>query len=140
MNRRRTDILIRATLIVALLVVCLNAWLAFRSVKVLNDSQYWVARTWQVTDTLERVIGSLKSAETGYRGFLVTGDSAYVDPYKSAVREIPQEFSELASLTADNPKRQDEIAAMRALVDRRIACCSRPWTGSRRERRTKRDC
>jgi signal transduction histidine kinase/CHASE3 domain sensor protein len=121
MNRRRTDILIRATLIVALLVVCLNAWLAFRSVKILNDSQYWVAQTWQVIDTLERVIGSLKSAETGYRGFLVTGDSAYLAPYKSAVQEIPREFDELTSLTVDNPKRQDKIAAMRALVDKRIA-------------------
>ena len=73
------------------------------------------------TDTLERIIGSLKSAETGYRGYLVTGDSAYLAPYKSAVQEIPREFDELTSLTADNPKRQDEIAAMRALVDKRIA-------------------
>lgn len=121
MNVRRTDLLIRATLIVALVIVCLNAWLAFRSVKILNDSQHWVSHTWQVIDTLERIIGSLKSAETGYRGYLMTGDSAYIDPYTSAVKEIPQEFSELASLTADNPMREKEITAMRTLVGKRIA-------------------
>ena len=64
MNLRRTDILIRATLIVALLVVCLNAWLAFRSIKILNDSQQWVAHTWQITDTLERIIGMFSAPPT----------------------------------------------------------------------------
>lgn len=121
MNIRRTENLIRTTLVVALLVVCLNAWLAFRSIKILNDSQQWVAHTWQIIDTLERIIGSLKSAETSYRGYLVTGDSAYLDPYQSAIQEIPQEFSELASITADNPKRKGEITAMHTLVDKRIA-------------------
>ncbi|MFZ0663880.1 MAG: CHASE3 domain-containing protein [Acidobacteriaceae bacterium] len=102
-------------------VVCLNAWLAFHSVQVLDDSQYWVAHTWQVINTLERVISSMKDVESGDRGYLLTGDLAYLEPYTIASREIPREFHELLTLTSDNPRRQTEIAAMHALVDSRLS-------------------
>ncbi|MGH9587972.1 MAG: sensor histidine kinase [Acidobacteriaceae bacterium] len=102
-------------------VVCLNAWLAFRSVQVLDESQYWVAHTWQVINTLERIISSMKDVESGDRGYLLTGNPAYLDPYTTASRDIPREFHQLLTLTADNPTRQAEIAKMRALIDSRLA-------------------
>src|SRR6185437_3301150 len=120
MKARRTEILIRTVLVVAVLVVCLNAWLAFRSVQVLDDSHYWVAHTWRVINTLERIIGLMKDAETGNRGYLLTGDPAYLEPYTNATREIPQEFQQILSLTSNNPRRQAQITTMRALVDKRL--------------------
>jgi signal transduction histidine kinase/CHASE3 domain sensor protein len=121
MTVRRTDILVRVALFVAMFVVCLNAWLAFRSVQVLDESQYWVAHTWQVINTLERIIGSMKDVESGDRGYLLTADPAYLEPYTNASRQIPREFHELLALTSDNPQRQAQIAAMRALIDRRLS-------------------
>lgn len=120
MKARRIEFLIRAALVVAVLVVCLNAWLAFRSVQVLDKSQYWVAHSWRVINEFERIMGSMKDAETGNRGYLLTGDPAYLQPYTDAIQEIPREFNEILSLTSDNPRRQAEIAAMRALVDKRL--------------------
>lgn len=121
MTIRRTEILVRIVLFVAMLVVCLNAWLAFRSVQVLDESQYWVAHTWQVINTLERIISSMKDVESGDRGYLLTGNPDYLDPYTNASREIPREFHQLLTLTEDNPRRQDQIAKMRALIDSRLA-------------------
>src|SRR5690348_1318494 len=120
MNTRRTEILIRIALFVAILVVCLNAWLAFRSVRILEDSQYWVAHTWQVINALERVIGSVKDAETGYRGYLLTNNTAYLEPYTKATADIPHEFRELFSITAGDPQRQAQITTMRVLVEHRL--------------------
>lgn len=121
MTLRRTETLVRIALLGAMVVVCLNAWLAFRSVQILDDSQFWVAHTWRVINTLERVISSMKDVESGDRGYLLTGDPAYLEPYTNASRDIPKEFHELLTLTADNPKRQPEIEKMRALIDRRLA-------------------
>ncbi len=104
----------------ALLVVCLNAWLAFRSVQVLDDSQYWVAHTWQVINALERIMGSMKDAETGNRGYLLTGDPAYLDPYTQAAHDLPEEFRQISELTADNPQRQAQLSKMRAVVNQRL--------------------
>ncbi|MGB7188767.1 MAG: CHASE3 domain-containing protein [Acidobacteriaceae bacterium] len=120
MKARRTEILIRTVLVVAVLVVCLNAWLAFRSVQVLDDSHYWVAHTWRVINTLERIIGSMKDAETGNRGYLLTGDPTYLAPYTNATRELPGQFQQILALTSDNPRRQRQIGTMRALVDKRL--------------------
>ena len=120
MKARRIELLTSATLFVALLVVCLNAWLAFRSVQVLDDSQYWVAHTWQVINALERIMGSMKDAETGNRGYLLTGDPAYLDPYTQAARDLPEEFHQISELTADNPQRQAQLSRMRAVVNQRL--------------------
>lgn len=121
MTLRRTETLVRTALFVAMLVVCLNAWLAFRSVQILDESQYWVAHTWRVINTLERIISSMKDVESGDRGYLLTGNPAYLEPYTNASRDIPKEFHEIVALTADNPRRQSQIAEMRALIDSRLA-------------------
>lgn len=121
MTVRRTETLVRVALFVAMAVVCLNAWLAFRSVQVLDESQYWVAHTWQVINTLERIIGSMKDVESGDRGYLLTGNPEFLEPYTNASREIPREFHQLVTLTASDPTRQAQIAKMRTLIDNRLS-------------------
>jgi signal transduction histidine kinase/CHASE3 domain sensor protein len=120
MKPRRIELLVRAALFVALLVVCLNAWLAFRSVQILDESQYWVAHTWQVVNSIERIMGSMKDAESGNRGYILTGDPAYLNPYNQATRDLPEELHQVTELTVDNPSQQAQISQMRAVVDQRL--------------------
>lgn len=105
----------------ATLIVSLNAWIAFRAVQSLNDSQHWVEHTWQVINQVEQIMSSAKDAETGNRGFLLTGDESYLEPYESAVKELPSEMDRYQSLTSDNPVQQRNIAEMRDIVQRRLA-------------------
>lgn len=112
--------LVRAVLVGALLVVCLNAWMAIRSVRILDEAQYWVSHTWQVMNTAERLMGSMKDAETGNRGYLLTGNPEYLEPYARATRELPDEINQLASLTSDNPHEQARISILRGIVSKRL--------------------
>lgn len=120
MRSRGTEILTGVALIAALVVVCFNAWLAVRSVRVLEDSQNWVSHTWQVINATERIMGSMKDAETGNRGYLLTDDTAYLMPYTQAVHDLPEEFSHIATLTADNPNQLARISQMQSLVNQRL--------------------
>jgi len=120
MKRRSTEILISGALVALLLVVCLNAWLALRSVEVLGTSQYWVSHSWQTINSLEKVMGSMKDAETGNRGYLLTGDAAYLEPYTRASRDLPAEISDAQKLTVDNPRQQARFPEMRAVVEQRM--------------------
>jgi signal transduction histidine kinase/CHASE3 domain sensor protein len=104
----------------ALLAVCLNSWLAFRAVRILVNSEYWVAHTWQVTQAAELVISSMKDAETGSRGYLLTGDPDYLEPYTRALKVLPTEIDRLDKLTPDNPSQQRRLAVVRALVSTRL--------------------
>jgi signal transduction histidine kinase/CHASE3 domain sensor protein len=120
MKARTSELLISGALFAVLLIVCLNSWLALRSVRVLSNSEYWVSHTWQVINAVEQVIGSAKDAETGNRGFLLTGDESYLEPYTRAVHELPAEIDRVQQLTADNLAQQRRIVEMRAVVEQRL--------------------
>jgi signal transduction histidine kinase/CHASE3 domain sensor protein len=111
---------VTAALAVALVIVFLNARLALSSVQALGVSEYWVAHTLQVINALELVISSLKDAETGNRGFLITGDPAYLEPYTRAAHDLPLEVDRVRYLTVDNSREQARIPEMQAVVEQRL--------------------
>ena len=116
----------------AIVVVTLNAWFAFRAVQVLVQGEGWVQHTWQVILQVEKVMSSAKDAETGHRGYLITGDEAYLQPYHAALAELPAELDTFGSLTSDNPSQQARLVEMRAVLQHRLALLKQ-GTGLRRE-------
>jgi signal transduction histidine kinase len=108
-------------LVAAILVVAFNAWYAFRSVEYLLQSENSVQHTWQVINQVEIILGSVKDAETGVRGYLITDDEQYLQPYTVAVQELPLELDTFASLTADNPRQREHLVRMRAILEQRLA-------------------
>ncbi|NYF80501.1 sensor histidine kinase [Granulicella arctica] len=121
MKSQINRILVPSLLIAAILIVSLNAWFAFRSIDVLVHEENLVQHTWQVINQVERIMSSAKDAETGNRGFLVTGDDAYLDPYFSALQELPKEVDHLNALTLDNHNQQMRIIEMHAVLEQRIS-------------------
>jgi signal transduction histidine kinase len=111
---------IPALLFAALLIVALNAYFAFRSVAVMQQSEGWVEHTWKVIYQVERIMNSAKDAETGNRGFLITGEEEYLEPYNMAVADLPGELANFGSLTSDNPTQQDNLVQMRAVLNQRL--------------------
>lgn len=117
---RYTQLVTVVLLLGAVVVVILNTWLALRSLSTLNRSQQWVSHTWQVLADIERITSSLKDAENGDRGFLITGDDAYLQPFIDAQHDLPLELDALRNLTSDNPAQQLRILEMRAVIDTRL--------------------
>ncbi|WP_263385459.1 sensor histidine kinase [Granulicella arctica] len=110
-----------ALLIAAILIVSINAWFAFRSVAVLLDGENWVQHTWQVINQVEMIMSSAKDAETGNRGFFITGDDSYLYPYTEALKELPAEVDHIQHLTADNQGQQLRIVELRAVLEQRLS-------------------
>lgn len=117
---RTNEPLLAGGLLLVLVIVCLNSWLAMRSIQILNVSEYWVAHTWEVIQQLEKVVSSATDAETGCRGFLLTGDDAYLEPYTRAAHDLPAEIDEVRNLTVDNLSQQTKIAELRAVAESRL--------------------
>jgi signal transduction histidine kinase len=121
MNPVRGRYFIPSLFVAAVCLVAVNTWLAFNSLRVLEQSQYWVEHTYQVIAQVEIILGSVKDAETGQRGFLITGDDQFLQPYKDALGDLPGELDSFQTLTADNAAQQRWIAEMRVRVFRRLA-------------------
>ncbi|MGO9598242.1 MAG: PAS domain S-box protein [Isosphaeraceae bacterium] len=87
----------------------------------LSEANRWVVHTHQVLEGLERFVSLLKDAESGQRGFLLTGDGRYLEPYTAASGQIPRELDTLFSLTGDNPAQQESLQRARKLADAKLA-------------------
>jgi signal transduction histidine kinase len=97
----------------AVVLVASNAVVAYRAVSVLEMSQTWVQHTYQVIAQVEIIMGAAKDAETGERGYLITGDSRFLEPYNKARRDLPGDLDTFQNLTVDNGVQQANLAEMR---------------------------
>ncbi|MGE0488214.1 MAG: CHASE3 domain-containing protein [Vulcanimicrobiota bacterium] len=82
---------------------------------VANDGM--VKHSYEVRRTVADLFSGLKDAETGQRGFLITGLDSYLDPYRAAVSESPNILENLRKLTVDNPDQQARLGRLKPLVE-----------------------
>ena len=118
---RPSRIVIPALLTLAIAIVIGNTVMAIHALDTLDASEHWVEHTYQVIDQVEMLMGSVKDAETGVRGFLITDDQAYLVPYNAATTEIPAELDAFASLTKDNPVQVQNVTEMHAVIAERLS-------------------
>ncbi|HSW08804.1 CHASE3 domain-containing protein [Aquabacterium sp.] len=93
---------------------------AYRSIEVLTQTSYLVSHTHTVIQQVEALLGQISDAETGQRGFVITGEDAYLAPYQSAIAEIPVLLKKLHDLTADNTNQQQRVITLEAQVATRL--------------------
>src|ERR1700727_2166468 len=67
------------------------------------DADRWASHSLQVRQAATHLFGLIQDAETGQRGFLLTGDESYLQPFETAQKEIPAAEVGLRTLTSDNP-------------------------------------
>ena len=101
-------------------VLFANATISYLNTRQLVYNNGWVQHTFQVISELEITLSLLKDAETGQRGYLITHDRSYLEPYNQAVNEITGHIDKLAALTTDNDVQQRRIARLRPLVAERL--------------------
>lgn len=66
----------------------------------LRQSQDPVAHSIAVITTAQALERSVRDAERGQRGFLITGDAAYLEPYRTGIQAVPVLLSKRKQLTA----------------------------------------
>ena len=113
------SVLVGIVLMVALLV--LSATLAYRNTNRLNDDAGWVAHTHVVLDQTTELLRTLVDAETGFQGFVVTGNDEFLQPYDAALVRLDGQIAKLKDATSDNPRQQERIKKLEELTAVRLA-------------------
>jgi methyl-accepting chemotaxis protein len=73
----------------------------------------WVERSLEVENTLQKALTRIVDAETGARGFFLTGEETFLEPYVSAPADIARMFDLAASLTSDNAQQHSRVEVAR---------------------------
>ncbi|MEY2936733.1 MAG: hypothetical protein RL033_7482 [Pseudomonadota bacterium] len=96
-----------------------------RTTTTLIEDNHWVQHTYQVRATLAELLSSMKDAETGARGYVITGQDGFLEPYRAALVETERSITQVRSLTVDNPVQQRRLEALVPLVAERLADAKR---------------
>ena len=106
--------------IILLLFLGINAVVSQRSTRRLIRNEQLVAHTQEVLANLDQTLAMLTEAESGQRGFLLTGDEIYLSHYNDDLRRLPAQLQNLKQLTADNPAQQQQLVHLQEEVDARL--------------------
>jgi signal transduction histidine kinase len=108
--------LLIAGFIVLVTMSLTSLWLARESDKASEE----VAHTLEVNTTIVLYQGALRRAESGQRGYLLTGDPAYLADYEIGARRLWEIYPDLERLIADNPEQQQKLAGLQPLVQAKM--------------------
>ena len=108
-------------IVLLLLVLAINGYLTFLSFQRVNRDYSKVEHSKQVLFETERLKSLLVDAETGQRGYLLTGDEHYLQPYDRASQKIDVQLDRVASLTADIALQHNRLSQLRDLCHAKLA-------------------
>ncbi len=98
------------------LVFLLTGIVSYMNTRKLNGSAGLVSHTYEVLSVLEQIISLVKDAETGQRGFLLTGDERYLGPYNAANQEIEKRLGRIEKLVEGNAELKSLVPGLRAAI------------------------
>jgi signal transduction histidine kinase len=100
------------TTALAAALVASTFWLASR----MHTENEWVRHTLAVRNHIAQMMILVQRAESGQRGYLLTGRDVYLPPYNDAMAALPPGLYEAAKLVADNPAQVQAVERLRSLV------------------------
>jgi PAS domain S-box-containing protein len=83
-----------------------------------NDTR--VSHSYEVKAALAEVVTALMDAETGQRGYLITGNDTYLEPYRRGTGAIDAVLAKLESLMRDSDGQQQRLMVLRAEVVQKL--------------------
>jgi signal transduction histidine kinase/ActR/RegA family two-component response regulator len=113
----RANFMVFGVLVAVLLLVGGMTWDRFQAARTARE---WWEHSFQVLAAVKDLNLAIRQAETGQRGYVLTGKDEYLTPYKEAVEHVGFLQGELQRLTADNPIEQDRLRSLSSVVQRKM--------------------
>lgn len=121
LGRSRIEVWAAAGLAAVLAFFLISGVIAYANVADLRATNQRVVQTHTILVSADEMLSAVQDAETGQRGYLLTGDARYLQPYDEATSAVGSRLDSLAELTSDNPRQEATIAQLRQHVDAKMA-------------------
>lgn len=121
LNRLKIGTKIGVSFALSLATLTTIGLISYQSTNDLIETSREENHTYQVLSQLEDLNLQLINAETGQRGYIITGKQSYLEPYNAATQVLAQKVNELQRLTADNPNQQSRLDVLQPLIAQKLA-------------------
>lgn len=118
-NTFKRNIILGLGISLAALIVSSAA--SYISIKKLVESDRRVNHTFSVIQEFDYILSRMKDAETGQRGYLLTGASVFLEPYQGARQDVMTHVAMVQALTVDNAAQQQDFSALEQLIAQKFA-------------------
>ena len=104
-----------ALLVISLVSVAMSV-ISLRNLDTIEKTSAWTEHTHDVISQMETLSMSMVDQETGLRGFVITADESFLDPYKAGRQAYAAALTQARTLTSDNQEQQVRLAALEKLA------------------------
>jgi diguanylate cyclase (GGDEF)-like protein len=91
-----------------------------------NSAFKWVNHTQEVIRTVDEMLGDIREAESGQRGFLLTRSNAYLDTFNDRIESAQRRSAQLSHLVEDNPDQHDRAVRLQSGVAAKVDALRKP--------------
>ncbi|PWS32780.1 response regulator [Pedobacter paludis] len=111
---------LRLGLGLSLIILFISSLASYVSISNLIKSTELVKHSDEVILDVQNIISTLKDAETGQRGYLLTGNKVFLEPYNGASDTALNTLNKVGENTKDNPVQQKKVAELRNIMSKRM--------------------
>ena len=94
---------------------------AYRGLGVVAQTTNARQRSYNSLDRIGNLLNLSTDAETGTRGYIITGVESFLEPHRAALARIPGALEDLRTLTADNPNHRRRLVQIEKLIAQKSA-------------------
>ncbi|MBI1683777.1 response regulator [Caulobacter hibisci] len=120
-SRTNVDLWTTLGLVLVLAFFVVSGTIAYRNIQVLRTNNQMIMHSHKVLIALDELLSTAQDAETGQRGYLLTGNDRYLEPYQSAVTAAATRFEAVTTLIQDNPEQQANARQLKKHIDAKLA-------------------
>ena len=120
MNAAKSRVLGLAAIATALITLLIMSFLSYRDWRTYRTANASIITDRRVLSLNGSILNDLRDAETGQRGFLLTGREEYLEPYRGALDRLPNEIKELGGVLARDPEQDTRFAQLQPLITRKL--------------------
>jgi signal transduction histidine kinase/CheY-like chemotaxis protein/CHASE3 domain sensor protein len=105
---------------ISLVLLTVSSVASYISIRSLLNSTRMVNQTNSVMRKLDAVLSATKDGESGQRGYLISNDAAFLEPYRGARERAVGHTEELMTLVREEPEQRRDVALLKDLVQQRF--------------------
>ena len=111
---------LRTAFVVGLFVILCIGGFTYKHISELSQTSKVVKDNYSLRNELELIISNLKDAEIGHRGFLLTHDSLFLNPYKESLQKITNNLSKLDTLIVPKGEQVEKLKELKGDIAQRF--------------------
>lgn len=114
---RKAGLTLFVSLFAVLGLFVLSGLVSYLNTRTLNLNAKAVTHTHEVLTNLSDILSLVQDAETGQRGFVITGNEVYLEPYRTALVKLGSQVQEIERLTVNSPEQAMRVPDLKSGIE-----------------------